>query len=328
MKWLRYITISLLAFGFGVVFAYLMQGHPTFETFMNFIAGGFSLGLVIEAVGMLREWLKERKEEKLKRREILEGYLEEHSRDLVNEVLKRWFEKPESAFSMIVGENCYDTPLAKACYEPRFQSTVEKPSEPHNLKYVDQAIQHLHAKEYSDAWAIWIECKRLVKEHLEKIVKMWESIEEKLISNIPAKFTEWNAKGTSPPDCYILGNTVWEIYREAEYFKATGRFEETSFKKEKEKDYFRVGMATLYAKSPDESLIEEFKKIVCGFVTDQSLLEQLKLLDVEKKVIDDLVEKFSQTLDKIVDDFEKGHINLKGTCQRCKLWYDELVSLR
>jgi rubrerythrin len=40
-----------------------MQGHPTYETIMNFVVGGFSLGLVVEVVGMLRQWLTERKEE-------------------------------------------------------------------------------------------------------------------------------------------------------------------------------------------------------------------------------------------------------------------------
>jgi len=299
---------------------------------MNFIAGGFSLGLVIEGIGMLREWLKERKEEKVKTREKLEGYLQEHSRDVVNEVLKKWFE-PEFTFSPIVRECSYETPLVKAYYKPHLKSRVEEPSEPHHLKYVDQAIEHLRGNEYAAVWAIWLECKRLVKSHLEKVMKIWESIEEKLIANLHEKFTEWNGRGKIPPTCFLLENTVWEIYREAENFKATGKFEETSFNKDTEKDYdtgkdcFRVGKATLYARSSDESLVDEFINSVCGIVTDQNLVEQMKLLDAEKMVIDGNVEKFRQALDKIVDDFEKGHINLRGTCWRCKSWYNELLSV-
>jgi len=328
MKWLRYLTISLISFGLGVIFAYLIQGHPTFETIMNFIAGGSSLGLVIEGIGMLREWLKERKEEKVKKRETLEGYLQEYSRDLVNEVLKKWFEHEFTFSAEIRGGHDYYTPLARAYYEPHFKSRIEEPSEPYHLKYAEQAVQHLEGKEYTDIWAVWLECKSLVKSHLEKVVKIWESIEERLIANISGEFIEWNARGVNPPTCFLLENTVWEIYREAEYFKAQGKFEETSFKKDTEKDYFRVGMATLYAKSPDGSLIDEFINIVCGIVTDQSLVEQLKLLDAEKKVIDDRVEQFRQALNNIVDDFEKGHVNLKGACWRCKSWHDELVCLR
>jgi len=327
MKWLRYLTISLLSFGFGVIFTYLIQGHPTFESITNFIVGGFSLGLVIEIIGMLREWLKERKEEKVKKREILEGYVQEHSRDLVNEVFNKWFE-PEFTFSPNARERSYDTPLAQAYYEPYFKSRIEKPNEPCHLKYADQAVQHLQAKEYADIWNIWLKCKSLVKSHLEKVVKIWESIEKKLVANIPRQFVEWDARGLNPPTCFLLENTVWEIYRETEYFKAMGKFEETSFKKDAEKDCFRVGTATLYAKSPDESLIDGFISIVCAIVTDQSLVEQLKLIDVEKKMIDDLIGKFKQGLDKIIDDFEKGHTNLKDTCWRCKRWHDELVSLR
>jgi len=322
MKWLRYLAISLISFGFGVIFTYLLQGHPTFESIMNFIAGGVSLGLIIEVIGMLREWLKERKDAKLKACERLEAYLLEHSRDLVNGVLKKWFEHD---FTFLSPECSYDTSLARAYYKPHLECRIEEPSEPYRLgkNLVEQTVEHLRAKEYAEIWNIWLECKRLVKTHLEKVVKMWESIEEKLVTNIPKEFMEWNARGVNPPTCFLLENTVWEIYREAELFKATGKFEETSFKKDTEKDYFRVGTSTLYARSPDESLIDEFIDIVCGIVTDQSLIERLKMRDAEKQAIDNSVEKYRQAIDKVVDDFDKGHINLKGICRRCESWYDE-----
>lgn len=247
----------------------------------------------------------------------------------MNEVFKKWFER-EFTFSVVAREHSYDTPLAKAYYEPHLKCNIEEPSEPYRLgrHLVEQTIEHLRAKEYAEIWNIWLECKRSVKTHLEKVVKMWESIEEKLVMNIPKEFIEWDARGVNPPTCFLLENTVWEIYREAELFKATGKFEETSFKKDTEKDYSKVGISTLYAKSPDESLIDEFIDVVCGIITDQSLIDQLKMRDTEKQVIDSLVEKFRQEIDKIVDDFEKGHINLKGACWRCKSWHDELASLR
>lgn len=269
-------------------------------------------------------FIGEKRKEKRDKRRKLEGYLEKHSADLVNEVLRKWFDS-ESVDIAIMGDGyCYSTPLANAYYEPRFKSRIMKPREPQG-KIASQAIEHL--KEYPDEWALLDECKSLTESHLKNVVKLWESIEKKLVTSIPARFTEWNARGVAPPYCYILENTVREIYREAELFVATGKFEETLFKKNTEKDYFRVGMATLYAKSSDESLVDEFISIVCGIVTDSSLAEQLKLLDAEKKAIGDLVEKFRRALDKITDDFEKGHINLKGICWRCKPWYDELASL-
>jgi len=266
----------------------------------------------------------ENRREKIKK---LEGFLEGHSKDLVDEVLKKWFE-PKSTISIDANGCSYSIPLASIYYEPHSKSRVNEPSEPLHLNYANQAIQHLEAKDYADAWDIWLEYKRLAKSHLGKVLKVWESIEEKLATNLPKKFTEWNARGISPPYCYILDYAVWEIFREAEHLSRTGEFEETSFKKDdSEKNYFRVGMATLYAKSSDESSGNEFIRVARSIITDKSLLEQLKLLDAEKEKIDSLVEKFKQALNKIIDDFEKGHINLKGTCGRCEDWYSKLIHL-
>jgi hypothetical protein len=330
MKWLRYVIVALISFGLGITFAYLTQGPSTFESIKNFIAvmaaGGSSLGLVIKGIDIIIERLKERKAERAKKREKLEGYLQDHYRDLVI-VISKWF-APELTFEFLVpGGKFYSTPLAKAYYEPHFKSNIEKPNEP-NLKYIDQAIQHLQAKEYADVWAIWLECKRLTESNLEKVVKIWENIEKKLVGSLQAKFTEWDARGVNPPNCYILDNTVWEIYRECENFKRTGKLEDTSFKKYLEKDSFRIGTATLFAISLDESLADEFIYVAHSIIRSENILVQNKSLEAEKKLIDNLVEKFRQALDKIVDDFEKGHIDLKGTCKRCKSWHDQLASLR
>lgn len=264
--------------------------------------------------------LREGRREKRERRRELEGYLENHSGVLVNEVLKKWFES-KAADITIVGarEFAYSTPLAKAYYKPHFKSRIQEPTEP-QLKYVDQAIEHL--KYYADVWNRWLDCKNLVKNHLEKAVKMWESIEETLVRNIPTKFIGWDAKGTIPSTCYILDNTVWEIYTEARYFTASGKLLGV-FKIIPEKDYFRVGVATLYAKSSDEGLLNEFTNIVDAIIRDESLLEQLKSLNEERNLIEGDVKDFQVALDKIIDDFENGHINLEGSCWRCKPWRDK-----
>ncbi len=38
--------------------------------------------------------------------------------------------------------------------------------------------------------------------------------------------------------------------------------------------------------------------------------------------------QFYQEFDRIIDDFENGHINLRGTCNRCKSWQDEIETLK
>ena len=322
MKWLRYIIMVLISFGLGAFFTYLMQWHPTFEAVMNFIVGGLSFGVVVQVIGMLRELMKERKAEKVKRRGILEGYLQEHSRDLVNEVLKNWFDSKSVDIAFVDGGYCYSTPLANVYYEPHFKSRKMKPKEPQG-KIASQAIEHL--KEYPNEWALWNECKSLTESHLKNVVKMWESIEQRLTSKIPKAFVEWNAKGVAPPTCYILCNAVWAIYQEAEYLR-TGTLLGI-FKIDPEKDYFRVGVATMYAKSPDKKLSKKFVDIAHAIVKDHDLFEQLKSLDTEKQKLKERVAEFKQALDRIIDDFEKGHINLKGTCWRCKPWHNELAFL-
>lgn len=324
MKWLRYLAIGLISFGLGAVFTYLMQGYPTLETAMNYILGGSSLGLVFQVIGMLREWMKERKAEKAEKREILEGYLQEHSGDLVNEILKKWFDR-ESVDIAIVGDGyCYSTPLANVYYEPHFKSRIMKPREPQG-KTASQAIEHL--KEHRDEWALWNKCKSLTESHLKNVVQMLESIEQRLTSQIPKTFIEWNARGVAPSTCYILYHTVWAIYQEAEYFMRTGKLLDI-FQINPEKDYYRVGAATMYAKSPDKELVKKFIHTAYAIVKDYNLLEQLKSLDTKKEKLGERVGEFKQALDRIIDDFEKGHINLKGTCWRCKPWYGELASLR
>ena len=328
MKWLRYIIMVLISFGLGAFFTYLMQGYPTFEPVRNFIVGGLSFGAVVgvvfQAIGMLREWMKERKAEKVKRRGILEGYLQEHSRDLVNEVLKNWFDSKSVDIAFVDGGYCYSTPLANVYYEPHFKSRIMKPKEPQG-KLASQTMEHL--KEYPDEWALWNECKSLTESHLKNVVKMWESIEQRLTSKIPKAFVKWDARGVAPLTGYIPYYTVWAIHGEAKCFMRTGKLSGI-FKIYPEKDYFRVGVATMYAKSPNEKLLKKFVDIVHVIAKDHDLLEQLKLLDTERENIEERVREFKRALDGIVDDFEKGHINLKGTCWRCKPWHNELASLR
>lgn len=317
----RYLIVGLISFGFGV----LVGWHPTFESVRSFIVGGLSLGLVIEMGGFLREWFKERKEENSKRCEILEGYLRDHSKDLVNDVFKKWFEP--SLAVRLMGRDLpiiAQTSLEEAHYETHSKSRIEDYIELYNLEYNKQAIEHI--KEYN-IWSIWLECENLSKTYLEKAIKIAEGIEKKVsATTIQEKFNEWDGNGTNPPTCYILRNTVYAIYQEANRFMIRGEFYGL-FKKEPEQGFFSVGSGQLYAKSSDESFADEFIKIVYEIAKDKTLIEQLKLLDAEKKIIDNKVEKFKQGLRDIIDDFGMGHYILKGTCSRCNLWVDELISL-
>lgn len=66
MKWKECVLIALIFFGFGIIAGYLLHGHPTFESVINWIVGGISFAVVFEVGGFLREWYKERNEKRVK----------------------------------------------------------------------------------------------------------------------------------------------------------------------------------------------------------------------------------------------------------------------
>ena len=69
------------------------------------------------------------------------------------------------------------------------------------------------------------------------------------------------------------------------------------------------------------------KEIVDGIITSGELIGQIKLCMEEDKRRKEKTDQFFQEFGRIIDDFENGHINLKGFCSRCKPWHDELDDL-
>lgn len=318
MGLLRNLAVSLIPFGFGIIVGYLIQGYPEIEAIKSSILSIVLLGVSLGAGAVLLDkilvtYLDARKE----RRE----YLQNHSRDLVEDVLKKWFETTFSVRLREADSNIIArTPLANLHYNSHFKSEIVESIELYDLKYSGQAKEHL--KEYSDIWNIWLECEKLSKAYLDKNIKICEGIEEKVVASFSSKFAECDTS-LSKPTCYILDETVKAIYQEANRFMMRGEFYGHFRKNPPEQGNIKVGMGQLYAKSPDEILVDEFIKIAYEIATDKNLLEQLKLLDAQEKIIDENVEKFKHGLDKIIDDFERGHINLKGICWRVvSLGYD------
>ncbi len=75
MGLLRYLTAILISFGFGAIIGYSVHGYPAFENIKSFIFTGVSvggaLGLIIEGIGILRDWLKEKNEKLLRHSKLL-----------------------------------------------------------------------------------------------------------------------------------------------------------------------------------------------------------------------------------------------------------------
>lgn len=94
------------------------------------------------------------------------------------------------------------------------------------------------------------------------------------VTELIGAFVEWDARGVAPLTCYIPYYTVWTIYGEAKCFMRTGKLSGI-FKIDREKDYFRVGKATMYAKGPNEKLLKKFVDIVHAIAKDHDLLSRI-----------------------------------------------------
>ena len=247
-----------------------------------------------------------------KERSKLERYVQEDSFDLVNEVLMKWFIPSPDIHIALPDSYIIQTPLHVIIYRAHSRSEeldyIDLCIEKNLLKYSCQAKDHL--KEYSKSHA-WVECERISHEYLNDVVEIYKTIEDKIIENIPVGFTEEH-------NYYILDKTVDAIYRESKRFAEKGWFYDL-FKIVSEDGCFKVvdSDSIPYAVSSEEHLVNEFKELVYIVAKDPINVARIKqLIDIEKQNVN----RFKNILNKIKDDVERGHVNLKGSCKRCKSW--------
>ncbi len=311
-----------------------LENSPTIVWVVNNMILPVIIGVVVILIGWLlldrkrekREEETEKREkleqEKVKNAKILEIKLKNHFNHLIETVIEKWMIYNKYAKAEYFR---YQTPLAVAYYQPHFKSTKDPPldksmKEPRlepSLKYIDQVIEHLETEEYSHIRDAWRESKRITNQLLDININIWESIEKKVTANIPTKFVE----GTQgQPTYYILNLTVQTIYREAEYFIRTGT-EVKTYKKCPVGNYFEVWTRDLLARSPEESLIDDFTKTIDSIVTDENIIDLLKTRNKERENFDKQFKIFRDGLDKITEDFKLRDINIKGTCSECKSWF-------
>jgi len=79
---------------------------------------------------------------------------------------------------------------------------------------------------------------------------------------------------------------------------------------------------------PKDAMIENHKEIIETIIADKSLYEWFKKLNETNINLNEKINKFDRGLRGIVHDFNKKHIPLKGSCEDCKDWLDELDSLK
>lgn len=275
LTWKSGILIALTFFGVG----FIVGWHPTFESVRNFIIGGISLGLVIEVVGLLRELFKERREERTKKREKLEGYVHIHNQEMIDKIIKYWFHENE-----------------------RLNEERQR------------TIEHLQ-EGYPDIWNLKLECDS----HRGNLLKcdnyIKSDIKNKLAPDVPPFGFDKNFK---------VENIEWIIYKEIETILKKGYVPENytahltlfGFRFEDRNEKYLVDKK------------EKFRKRIETIIKDKTLYEKFKTLTQEKELLDEKTNRFKQSIEDIKHDFEKRHIELKGTCKDCKDWHDELNSLK
>lgn len=287
--------------------------------------------LIFEITGVLAmfEWFrrldgKTVQHEKLKQE--LNGYINEHSKELVNVVFKKWFSpSPDIHIALPDSYITAQTPIYVAIYSSHSKSRIEDYitlcTEHSLLKYSDEAKEHI--KEYSKSKE-WLDCEQDSKEYSKAVIEICEGIEDKILADIPAGFTEHIA-GTT--ECYyILDKTVDAVYREAKRFTERDGFYNL-FKKGSGNGRFKVvdSDSRPYVESFDERSVDEFMELVYRVAKDPVIVERIRIIKEKNKHI---VKRFKDLLNEIIDDVERKHENLKGICGCCEVYYNELKSLK
>lgn len=251
-------------------------------------------------------------------------WISEHSEKLINDVLKLWFDNKHEHRMADRGLSI-QTPLHKANYNPFNGSKIDNYARIYIIdeKKRKQIYEHF-TEEYKDVWRSWQKLEALSTGYLAKNIEIWTQIEEELGKNIPNEGYSFNKKTTHP--FYYLNNTVEEIYHYAKTLASLGTYK-NPFKKYPEKDGFKVASSNkIFAETINEDLIDKFTNVVEKIIDDQKIIDRLRTLENDKNEINESTKYFKQQLKDIIDDFEDGHTNLKGTCWRCREWVEQLRS--
>lgn len=180
-----------------------------------------------------------------------------------------------------------------------------------------RTIEHLQTG-YPDIWNLKLECD-VHKIHLSES-------EKSIRGNIKNKFEQYTPPGFEW--VITLDNMGQLLYKAIEGFSIKGGTDE---------DYkihlHNFGLFGIRKKADknDKYLMEtqeNFRKLVEDIVNDKTLIEQFKFISREREFLKEKTSKFKQSIEDIKHDFEKRNNELKGICEDCKEWHDELESLK
>lgn len=290
------VVIPSAAFGIG----YYLAGRD-----FALAASSLAATVVVAAFGILNQETKTTER------------LREHSQTLIDEAEKTWFVEREVYHDY--SEMPYGLVFFIANYEPHGKSEIAT----NRPKHVAQIEDHL-ASGYRELHANYIEDKKAVKEHLERIVHFWEELERTVSSKVAERcptIIEWDShRKTRQLETFDLKLTVNLVYLEllslVLYERKFGYFKEPLPTVTEQGEYFVVGQGDCL-RSADRGVALIFLAAINEIINDKTLQDSVKGLEDDKKKVYTRLDDFKKGFEQIEDDFEHGYENLKGSCPRC-----------
>ncbi|GAG99023.1 unnamed protein product, partial [marine sediment metagenome] len=242
------------------------------------------------------------------------------------EVYEKWFDKPTPSKETVLKWSEpviteYSISNAKIIYREDEEIIIKELEEPsHKNKWiVEEAIKHL--KFYPETWSLWSHAKEQAEQTLKDVEKIWldliQSITERLSTS--PQLNEWHGNGAEPDDYYIRRKTfawLWLCVQK-------NRFLNDNIVTRHD-NYFLVKD---FARSLDKTKMDALTEAIEELATGSAIQKKMKTITAQKKIIEDDIDNFQDSLEKIVDDVKRGRRKLKGNCSTCKPWLDELAKL-
>lgn len=257
----------------------------------------------------------------------LENRLKKHYENDLLPIIREWFKPAFLATRMKNHTMDYSLLSGRIYYYPQNKSVVSQISEPMHFpkNTVEEVVKHL-TEGYPEYWKKWCTLKDNANNHLNRIVKVWEEIEDRV--KVKAKelgLAEWNGKKLNPPSNYyhadILVGIIWS---DPEHYQIQKKhlWDEYDIHSD-EKGGFEFGGT--WAHSQKREILEKLKQ----YLTNESdrISGAQKNLGEHKSKLEKEGTNLGNFLKEIEDDLMRRYIRIRSFCPTCKGWLDELTEL-
>lgn len=337
MRWKDGIIIALISFGLGIIAGYLLHGYPTSESIRNWVIGGLSFAVVVELVGFLREWYKDRKEEKSKQKEKLEQEMAKKREKKEKDKLSHSQKLVDKELKLITGTfiGFSDAHSLKLCNKGRLfnAQTYEN--------YSNEVNTHLE-KGYSEVWKHKTDCDSCINNHNTLAEVLLDATKEEILKEIKERnlsLIEWNGEGQPPikyfvPDYlfvdvgYVIQSSYERIFDIDQYYVIN--LSDNSSNPTTNGEYLRDQLAIPYPEyckwklkfnhvlaEGDKNVMEELKRIIKAALNIALTKDDFSKLKNYKKDAEREHNFFYKEIIEIIKNVDNG-IPLNDECKICK----------